>query len=896
MNTSGAYVELTPGADALNSSETSPTVVTSQDLWGAANFNTLSQSVYEMHVHTNTGSVSTIAGGGELRPSGSFTGFTTITSSTIFSSGTWVDENNKLRTTASVAVSSLTEFAEDKGADVYFYVSGTFGSGSSGDKIALFGGDVKISGTLAVGTGSAFIQDDRLTLTSASIRNVGGELTFFDDNNLGGQTLSDVAGGADADWTASIISGKQFLTSTSSLRVGERLEFTGSSGIHGIFGASGSAGSNTKGGPLTIAAGGVDGTATGADVDGGNLILRSGRGANNSTLQAGDGGVVYVSASRAGRHTSSGIPGRGGRIIFRAGDSAEGGNTSYAPPAAIGGDIIFIAGKGGFSASPGGSPHLYAGAGGDFRVVAGDAGEQNTASSYVARGGSITFTLGSGSNTGTAGGRDGDLFVSGGAAGTSRVAINNVENIGFGVNTTNAAANSEFGADTFFYVSGTFGSGSSGDKIAVFGGDVRISGTLAVGTGSAFIQDDRVTLTSASIRNVGGTLTLFDDNNLFGRTVADLFAGAGSWFNNSGNASEIRTTASVAITSDPLDFPSSQGDDVYLYVSGTVGAKNGNVPGVGLFGGDVHISGNLTVDGSSPGGGGDSFFYSDTAGTVKQSGSLEMSGSGLFKSGLSGALNVVADGSPYLLAGSGITLGTGSKGQVTIAVTGSSNGYAADFNTGVWALEGANETWTISGSTHGLGTSNLQIQLFQSTSNGHILTTAQETRINAAFDVRFTISSGSSFPGQIILLKAGTSFDNADSDWTVSGSFLTTTSSIEVSGNVAVGGQAYPVQTGSLTLTGSSLVTDLNSSNTHFYTLTTGGLSLSTASNQQAGGSYIWMIRQDGTGDNSLSFDANFFTVIGSTSTIITGANKTTILSGISDGSKIFLAIAGDES
>ena len=50
----------------------------------------------------------------------------------------------------------------------------------------------------------------------------------------------------------------------------------------------------------------------------------------------------------------------------------------------------------------------------------------------------------------------------------------------------------------------------------------------------------------------------------------------------------------------------ASGKDVNFYVSGTVGGRGGATRSISLFGGDLHISGNLTVGGSSPGGGGGS--------------------------------------------------------------------------------------------------------------------------------------------------------------------------------------------------------------------------------------------------------------------------------------------------
>ena len=49
----------------------------------------------------------------------------------------------------------------------------------------------------------------------------------------------------------------------------------------------------------------------------------------------------------------------------------------------------------------------------------------------------------------------------------------------------------------------------------------------------------------------------------------------------------------------------SIGTDIFLYVSGGIGKKNvSNSQAISVFGGDLHVSGNLTVGGTYPGGGG----------------------------------------------------------------------------------------------------------------------------------------------------------------------------------------------------------------------------------------------------------------------------------------------------
>ena len=46
------------------------------------------------------------------------------------------------------------------------------------------------------------------------------------------------------------------------------------------------------------------------------------------------------------------------------------------------------------------------------------------------------------------------------------------------------------------------------------------------------------------------------------------------------------------------DLSGNIGNDVFMFVSGTIGAKDSNTAGVTVYGGDVHVSGNLSVAGS----------------------------------------------------------------------------------------------------------------------------------------------------------------------------------------------------------------------------------------------------------------------------------------------------------
>jgi hypothetical protein len=157
--TSGSYVHIGgPGNQYLSVSGVNPAIVSSVDLISASNFNSSSQAIYELQVSSSNGGSTAFFGGFELRPSGSFTGISYITSSIVnnYISGTWEDGGNRLATTSSVAIAGnlgTGYFADNVGADVFFYVSGSSGSKDTATPgVAVFGGDVVISGVLYGGS------------------------------------------------------------------------------------------------------------------------------------------------------------------------------------------------------------------------------------------------------------------------------------------------------------------------------------------------------------------------------------------------------------------------------------------------------------------------------------------------------------------------------------------------------------------------------------------------------------------------------------------------------------------------------------------------------------------------------------------------------------------------
>lgn len=171
--TSGAYVHINgTGNTTISVPGFSPTLWQSVNLLSAANFNTSSQAIYELHGYSSTGSNTVFIGGVEFRPSGSFTGVTNVINNTNYVMGSWIEGSPSpmLSTTASVAIGNngSNMWASNVGQDVYFFVSGTLSSGSSGDKISVFGGSVRVSGALAVGAGTLHISDRHLAVTRPS--------------------------------------------------------------------------------------------------------------------------------------------------------------------------------------------------------------------------------------------------------------------------------------------------------------------------------------------------------------------------------------------------------------------------------------------------------------------------------------------------------------------------------------------------------------------------------------------------------------------------------------------------------------------------------------------------------------------------------------------------------
>lgn len=178
--------------DASGVSETVPINVSTLD-------NSLIDGSTSLIISTSYGSTNVFWNSNEWLTFSSSTTSTQTVIGVTGSSSDWVDTGNKLSTTSSIAISNGTENTTNpagKGQDVYFYVSGTIGvstaSSPSNARVSLFGGDVRISGSLTLGSGSIKISSNDIQFTDSNTRieRSTNDLKFYDVNNPSGKTLS----------------------------------------------------------------------------------------------------------------------------------------------------------------------------------------------------------------------------------------------------------------------------------------------------------------------------------------------------------------------------------------------------------------------------------------------------------------------------------------------------------------------------------------------------------------------------------------------------------------------------------------------------------------------------------------------------------------------------------
>jgi len=175
------------------------------------------------------------------------------------------------------------------------------------------------------------------------------------------------------------------------------------------------------------------------------------------------------------------------------------------------------------------------------------------------------------------------------------------------------------GGDISFFVSGSIGGkGNTAERtVAVFGGDVAVSGSLTVGTGSVKITSNDIQFGSAAMKIAkdGNDLKFFDITNPSGFTLTSLASGGGgsnTVFVDGGT--KAFTTSSIVI--GKAQYADAIAANVFFYVSGS---NAGNADAV--LAGDTVVSGSVTIRDSASiivleGGAGGEATLSSTTGNI----------------------------------------------------------------------------------------------------------------------------------------------------------------------------------------------------------------------------------------------------------------------------------------
>ena len=290
--------------------------------------------------------------------------------------------------------------------------------------------------------------------------------------------------------------------------------------------------------------------------------------------------------------------------------------------------------------------------------------------------------------------------------------------------------------DTVFFVSGALGGRSAGTGVSTFGGDLVTSGTMwvsgtikSLNTSDSSLDFEPTGLGDGGFRlKAGGVHILSRDAS--GTPDSISINGDGdaiSFVAKVNNKFAFGSTHSNNVTFLNSDTANEAGGDVSTWISGGLGVYGSSTRGVGVFSGDVVISGGIHGGGSSAGVsplqigqyrsdlGSDvtTLFVANKGGNGKAlfDGDIHVSGTVTTQNGLSGSLTKLSDGSSAFIAGSNITITSASNGAVTIASSGGggSPGGAdteVQFNDGGASFGGEN-TFTFNKTTNTLTSTNL---------------------------------------------------------------------------------------------------------------------------------------------------------------------------------------------
>ena len=587
------------------------------------------------------------------------------------------------------------------GSDIYFHVSGSSIANKEG--VAVFGGDLVVSGTLYDGDG------DAISLTLAN-----------DANNRVTTGVGDGTINAEANLTFD----GSTLTVTGDATITDDLTLNSDSAVFNMGDGSdfkithdGTTGATLTGNPITITSAGAATWSTSAgaltiDAAGALTLDTDGTDAVNLGIEAAaktitignaastkvDVNALAIELDSAGDIT---LDAGGADIVFKD-DGTEVGSLSM-----TGTTNMALRAKGLLSLTSDQDKIVFRGAD-DIGALDAEAGKY------------LTIEWGDGSASSddailSASISDATICLFASISGSSKEYIRAGKEQVLIMSGWNSSENSldpkEF-TDTNFFVSGVIGGRQTdnrdeyGGGTAVFGGDMVVSGGLTIGYKPTESDDGLTENVVVHSKNYEGIFVIDTDNG----------------------------QVQIGGTSGESGQSITAGEDANFFVSGNMGSVNGAGKGSAgqghsVFTGDVLLSGALHA-----------------------------------LQGVSGSLQRLASGVSYLVAGSGMTITSGSStGQVTLASTAAS--VAADDIT-----EGDAATNIVTSA----GAILIDSQASTTTVDGHTGVTIQapnsgaEIELNAAADIK--IDAGG---GVIKFLDDGTAFatiENSSTDMIISAS------------------------------------------------------------------------------------------------------------------------------
>ena len=499
----------------------------------------------------------------------------------------------------------------DNEGNATFASSILVGVASSTDKLAVLG-TTSLTGSVLPGSTTTYdLGSSSKFWSTLFAANLSGSLTRLSDGSSYLIAGTDIGISTGSNGSVTISNTAQRFYQWNELSPSPALNTTASISIAGGLGSAYDV--LSVGSDVYFFVSGSSSSTYGASVFGGDLLVSGTLETHTITNFSTNDTTSPLTVNGSSRGTNN--SGRGVSVLGATGGGGVGG-----------GNIVIDAGDGTGSSSSGGSVTIDAGnsttvsSAGSVTI----AGGTTTSTGGTAQAGSVTITGGNLPSGGP--GTAGSISLTTGNAANAGATPGNVTLTAQRgkVILKQSTAAVAVGTDTFLYVSGTI---SDSDK-SVFAGDVVVSGSLSVFSG------------------VSGSLTNLTDGTSY------LVAGANVTIVTGSNGSI--TISSTATGGGGGGDPDAQ--YLVLATTASLSAERSFVPSTGLTAVDGGANSNYTLSINDS-------IVATVSGTT-------FTGVTKHNVGLSGSLTQLTDGTSYLIAGSNVTIVTGSSGNVTVSTTG----------------------------------------------------------------------------------------------------------------------------------------------------------------------------------------------------------------------------------